>query len=93
MSVTVVVPSQLRDLTGGEGTIALEGVPGTVGEALGEVRRRVPAVWDRILTEQGEVRPHVNVFVGREDIRWSGGLETPITDGSELVILPSVSGG
>jgi molybdopterin converting factor small subunit len=46
-----------------------------------------------LLTERRELRPHVNVFVGREDIRWSGGLGTPLADGSEVVILPSVSGG
>lgn len=93
MSVTVLVPAQLRDLTGGAGTIVLESAPGTVGGALRELRGRLPAVYDRVVTEQGEVRRHVNVFVGREDIRWSGGLETPLAAGSEVVILPSVSGG
>ena len=43
--------------------------------------------------EQREFRPHVNVFVDRADIRWSGGLDTPLPRGSELVVLPSVSGG
>jgi molybdopterin synthase sulfur carrier subunit len=64
-----------------------------VGAALQALREDYPAVYDRVVTERREVRPHVNVFVGREDIRWSGGLGTPLTDGSEVVILPSVSGG
>jgi molybdopterin converting factor small subunit len=50
-------------------------------------------VRDRVLTEQGEVRPHVNVFVGTECCRWTGGLETPITDGAEIAIFPAISGG
>ncbi|MGD8871342.1 MAG: hypothetical protein PVJ80_07140 [Gemmatimonadota bacterium] len=39
------------------------------------------------------MRPHVNVFVGAADIRWSGGLDTPLDGVREVVILPSVSGG
>lgn len=91
--ITVILPSQLRDLTGGEASIALDGAGATVGHALQALRARHPAVYDRVCTELREVRPHVNVFVDREDIRWSGGLETPVAEGSEVVILPSVSGG
>lgn len=93
MSVTVVLPGQLRELAAGRGSVSLEGGMGTVGEALQRLRQRHPAVFDRIVTERGEVRPHVNVFVGQESIRWSGGLDTPVEDGAELVILPAVSGG
>lgn len=93
MSVTVVVPGPLRDLTGGRSTIGLPADKGTVGEAFDELRERLPSLYDRIFTEQRELRPHVNVFVGGADIRWSGGMETPVGDGSEVVILPSVSGG
>jgi hypothetical protein len=50
-------------------------------------------VQPRVVTEAGEVRPHVNVFVGSESIRYSGGLATPVPDGAEIVILPAVSGG
>ena len=45
------------------------------------------------LPEQGTVRPHVNVFVGSENIRDSRGLETPVTEGTEVSIIPAVSGG
>lgn len=93
MSVTLVVPGPLRDLTGGHSTVGLDLAEGTVGEAFEELRTRLPALYDRIFTEQRELRPHVNVFVDRADIRWSEGLETPVARGSELVILPSVSGG
>lgn len=96
MNVTVVLPAQLRDLAEGRDSVVLDDErrsTSTVGEALDALRRRYPAVYDRLLTERRELRPHVNVFVGREDIRWSGGLTTPLPDGSEVVILPSVSGG
>lgn len=93
MSVTVVVPGPLRDFTEGRSTIGLDVGGGTVGEAFDELRRRLPSLWDRIFTEQRELRPHVNVFVSGADIRWSGGMETPMAADSEVVILPSVSGG
>jgi sulfur-carrier protein len=92
MSVTLVVPGPLRDLSGGRSTVGLE-AQGTVADAFDELRRMLPALYDRIFTEQRELRPHVNVFVDRSDIRWSGGLGTPIERGSEVVVLPSVSGG
>jgi sulfur-carrier protein len=93
VTVTVVLPSQLRELVRGRASVSLEGGMSTVEDAFEILREEHPAVYDRILTERHEVRPHVNVFVGREDIRWSGGLATPLADGSEVVILPSVSGG
>lgn len=93
MSVSIVLPGQLRPLAAGASVIPLQGGAGTVGEAFAELRARHPAVYDRVFTEQGELRPHVNVFVGRDDIRWSGGMETPVPGGAEVTILPSVSGG
>lgn len=93
MSLRVVVPSSLRDLTGGAGTLEVEGGPATVGDALARLLDTHPALYHRIVTERGEVRPHVNLFVGREDVRWTGGLDTPLAERAELVVLPSVSGG
>ena len=48
---------------------------------------------DRVLTERGEVRPHINIFVNGEDIRYTGGLATPVGDGAEVFLVPAVSGG
>ncbi len=90
---TVILPGALRPLAGDRSTIVVEGEPRTVGALFASVRETHPAVWDRVFTEQGELRPHVNVFVGRDDIRWSGGLETPVSGGAEVTILPAVSGG
>ena len=89
----MVIPGPLRALARGSTRIELEGGAGSGREALDALRAELPAVYDRLLTEQGELRPHINVFVGTEDIRWSGGLATPVTEGSEIVVLPSVTGG
>ena len=93
MAVRFLIPSYLRPFTGGEGRIELAARPATVGEALALLRARHPGVGDRVLTEQGDVRPHVNVIVGDESIRFTGGLASRLTDGAEISIVPAVSGG
>ena len=93
MPVTVYVPAPLRPLAGGRDRVALDGPTPTVSavfEALGAV---CPGVRDRVLTEQGELRPHVNVFVGQESIRFTGGLLTSVPDGADIWILAAISGG
>jgi molybdopterin converting factor small subunit len=48
---------------------------------------------DRVVTEQGEIRPHINIFVGEENIRYTGGLATRVTAEAVISIVPAVSGG
>lgn len=91
--ITVVLPGQLRDLAAGRGALSISASCSSVGEAFVALREEHPAIYERVFTERREVRPHVNVFVDGADIRWAGGLETPVSDGSEVVILPAVSGG
>ncbi|HZD04906.1 MAG TPA: ubiquitin-like small modifier protein 1 [Longimicrobiales bacterium] len=93
MGVTVHLPAPLRELAGGRAVVPVDRTVATVGQAFEALREELPAVYERILDERRELRPHVNVFVGREDVRWSGGLGTPLEDGSQVVVLPSVSGG
>ena len=63
-----------------------------MGEALDAVYARYEGLRDRI-TEDGELRRFVNVYVGGEDIRFGQGLDTPVGDGDEITILPAVAGG
>ena len=93
MSVTVAVPAALRPLAEGLRQVTLDPAPATVGEALVALWARHPALRDRIVDEQGRVRPHVNVFVGTDNIRDRGGLEARVADGSEIAIIAAVSGG
>jgi sulfur-carrier protein len=55
--------------------------------------KRCPGMRDRVLTEQAQVREHINVFVGNEDVRYTGGLQTPLLDGAQITIIPAISGG
>ena len=95
MRVAFLIPTPLRPFAEGRSRIDVEVAGGvrSLGEALAALGVIAPGVRDRVLTERGEVRPHVNVFVGTESCRWTGGLATPIADGSEIAILPAISGG
>ena len=91
MTVTVRVPAQLRPLADGHGEIAVDG--GTVGEALKALDAAHPGFHDRLFDDAGKLRRFVNVFVADEDIRFMQGLETPLTDGQTVSIIPAVAGG
>lgn len=88
--VTVKIPTQLRPSTGGRAEVELEG--STVGEVLDALFIESPDLRERI-TDDGQLRRFVNVYLGGEDIRFGDGLETAVDDGSELTILPAVAGG
>jgi molybdopterin synthase sulfur carrier subunit len=90
MAVTVKIPAQLRAVTDGEGELEVEGA--TVGEALDAVFDLHEGLRDR-LTEDDGLRRFVNVYVSGEDIRFQDGLETALSDGDEVTILPAVAGG
>lgn len=90
MPVTVKIPAQLRAVTGGEGELEVEG--STVGEALDAVFDAHEGLKERI-TENGDLRRFVNVYVSGEDIRFGEGLDTELSDGEEITILPAVAGG
>jgi MoaD family protein len=90
MAVTIKIPTQLRAATGGEATAQVDG--STVGEVLDSLYERYGELRDRI-AEDGGLRRFVNVYVGGEDIRFLDGLDTSVSDGDELTILPAVAGG
>jgi sulfur-carrier protein len=93
VSVIFHIPGALRDFTGGRTHVEIEASPGVLGDALKALWTRYPGIRDRIATEQGQIRQHINVFVGNENVRYTGGLATPIPAGSEISIVPAVSGG
>ena len=90
MPVTVKIPTQLRAATDGQAEIEVEG--GNVGEVLDAVFEAHGTLRERI-TQDGDLRRFVNVYVSGEDIRFQDGLATKIDDGAEVTILPAVAGG
>jgi molybdopterin converting factor small subunit len=91
VAVTVRIPTQLRDATGGAGEVPAEGA--TVGDVLTDVYGRFGGLRERIAGEDGELRRFVNVYVSGEDIRFGEGLATAVPEDGEVTILPAVAGG
>jgi len=91
--VTFHIPGALREFTEGRSIVEIETGPATLGDALSALWTLYPGVRDRIATEQGQVREHINIFIGDENVRYTGGLASPVSDGSEISIVPAVSGG
>ena len=91
MSVTVRIPTQLRTLTGGAADVDLDG--GTVGEILAALDAAHPGFGERLFDGDRKLRRFVNVFVADEDVRFLQGLETPVTPGQTVSIVPAVAGG
>lgn len=91
MSITVRIPTQLRTLTGGAGEVSAEG--GTVGAVLKALDAAHPGMGERLFDEAGKLRRFVNVFVADEDVRFMDGLDTELSDGQTISIIPAVAGG
>jgi molybdopterin converting factor small subunit len=91
--VTFHIPGALREFTDGRNQVEIEPSPATLADALATLCILYPGVRDRIATEQGQIREHINLFVGDEDIRYTGGLMSPLSDGSQISIVPAISGG
>ncbi|MFO7173280.1 MAG: MoaD/ThiS family protein [Bacillota bacterium] len=88
MMVTIYLPRSLVALFPGASR-EVQVPAGTVGEALRELDRRWPGMWDRLCTAGPAIREHINVFVGGE----KAGLETPLPPGAAVWVIPAVSGG
>jgi molybdopterin converting factor small subunit len=95
MDVCVRVPSQLRQLVGNSSsvTVTVGGSPVSVAAVLDALAAAHPALERRVRDERGGTRVHVNVFVGDDNVRDLDGLATEVPVGSELSIIPAISGG
>jgi sulfur-carrier protein len=93
VTVTFQLAGFLRSFAGGAREVRLDVAGRTVQDALRALAERHPGVSSRVLDEQGAVRRHVNVFVGDLSIRDTGGLATPLREGSTISLLAAVSGG
>ncbi|MEO7659072.1 MAG: MoaD/ThiS family protein [Pyrinomonadaceae bacterium] len=92
MPVTIHLSGHLKPFSGGEVEVILPGEFATVGDALDSLWRQHKALRDRVIDDQGEIRQHVNIFVGSVDVKRDEGLQTALgTD--EIHIFNAVSGG
>jgi len=93
MQVVFNIPGPLREFTENRSSVPVEVKKGAdLHEALQSLFAACPGLRDRVLTESGESRRHINIFVASEDIRYTGGLAMPIPDGAVVSIVPAISG-
>jgi sulfur-carrier protein len=90
MSVTVSIPTILRPHTGGEKRVTASGE--TLHAVISDLESNYSGISER-LVDNGKLHRFVNIYVNDEDVRFSGGLDTAISDGDSITILPAVAGG
>ena len=87
----IKIPTPLRKFTDGEAEV--RGSGNTIEELVSDLDISYPGIKDRLLDEEGKPRKFVNIYVNGEDIRFSQGLETKISENDEISIVPAVAGG
>ncbi|MEE2738418.1 MAG: MoaD family protein [Planctomycetota bacterium] len=90
MSVNVTIPTPLREHTEGKDSVEVQG--STVKEVFQDLGRQYTSITDRLLDGE-KVRRFVNIFVNDEDIRYLQDMDTPVSDGDTISIIPAVAGG
>ena len=90
MAIEVRVPTILRTYTGGDKVVSGNGA--TLTELIDDVESSYSGIKERLI-DDGQLRRFVNVYVNDEDVRFSGGLDSELSDGDVVVILPAVAGG
>lgn len=91
--LTFHIPAALREFAGGRSTVQIDFTGRTLLDALTTLWTAYPGLRDRVVNEQGQIRQHINLFVGNEDVRYTGGLTTPVDGKAAISIVPAVSGG
>ena len=91
--ITFQITGHLSEFTGGIAEIKVDVQPRTVRDALNELWNRHTGLRDRVLTEQGDVRQHVNIFVNSSVVRRDEVLDMSLDGATDICIMPAVSGG
>ena len=91
MAIDLRVPTVLRKHTDGQKVV--EGKGSTLGELIDDIGARHGDLRSAIVTDDGSLHRYVNVYVNDEDVRYLGGVSTPLEDGDTVSILPAVAGG
>ncbi|MDR2124855.1 MAG: MoaD/ThiS family protein [Desulfovibrio sp.] len=91
MAVTLLIPSALRSFTDRQATVRVEA--NTVGEALAALTDSYPDIRRHLYDDDNALRPFVNLYLGETNIKTTGGTATPLKDGDEVTLVPSIAGG
>ena len=91
MAVEVRIPTVLRKFTQGDAVVELE--PGTIAGLIDQLESRYPGMKQQLMTDHGDLHRFVNVYVNDEDARYLEKLDTKVSEGDKIALLPSVAGG
>ncbi|WP_205697521.1 ubiquitin-like small modifier protein 1 [Conexibacter sp. SYSU D00693] len=91
MAATIRIPPVLRPSVGGEREVSADG--STVGEVLVAFTEANPGVKAQVFGDDGQLNKFLNVYLNQEDVRVMDGLDTPVTEGAVLQLLPAMAGG
>jgi molybdopterin converting factor small subunit len=88
---TLLIPTALRGFVDGKASVEVSGA--TIGEALADLADRHPEVKRHIYEDDGGLRSFINIYLGEDNVKTLRGLETPLQDGAELMLVPAIAGG
>ncbi len=91
MSIDVRIPPILRRHTDGAKSVQANGA--TVAALLDDLEARFPGIKGQIFTEEGRLHRFINIYLNDEDVRFLDNLDTALSDGDVVSILPAVAGG
>jgi MoaD family protein len=91
VAVQIRIPTMLRPAASGQSVVTAEGT--TIRDVLASLQRRFPGIGHQLLTDEGSLHRFVNVYVNDDDVRYLDRLDTKVTDGDVVSILPAVAGG
>jgi len=89
--IKILIPYALRAFTGRNAEVEVEA--GTAGEAINAIANAYPALKTHLFTEDGKLRDFINLFVGGTNINSLQGLNTPVANNGEVMIVPAIAGG
>jgi len=90
-TVTLYLPEPLRTYAGGVAELPISAR--TVQTMLDDLERTQPVLYRNVCDETGAVRRHLNIFVNADNVRDLAALDTTLTSGDVVTIVPAVSGG
>jgi sulfur-carrier protein len=90
MAIKIQIPTPMREQAGGKAEVEVTG--GTIKAALDDLVRQYPGIAPKLF-DSGKLRPYINVFLNDEDIRYLDEMDTKLTDGVVVALIPAVAGG